>query len=426
MVSCVFVVAAVMSCLASPALAANRTVNAEDNQFVLPRVGVKPGESVTWTNTGNGAHNVAFDDGSFISPSPPSLGPWTTSRTFDSAGSYRYYCQVHGGPGGQAMSGIVDVNLAGNGAPLAQFSASTTLAQIGQLISFDASSSADFDGTVAQYEWDLDGNGSFETSTGSTPTTSRSYPTGGTIVVKLRVTDNGGAASEAIKSLLVNAPPTASFTVTPNPGLTGGKVVFNGSGSVDSEGPLTRYEWDLDGNGSYETDTDATPTASHTYTTPGPITVRLRVTDGAGATASTTRSLQINQRPAPAPILAGVLPTTNPPAPPSFASSKRTIAVSRSGAFTYSFRAGKGLSGTIDLRSVSKVRVSARQRISLGRKRFTVPSTGTVTVRWKLSRKKLTILKQAARIKFRVAVNLQTKTGATSSGATALTLKRRR
>ena len=42
-------------------------------------------------------------------------------------------------------------------------------------------------------------------------------------------------------------------------------VGFNASGSSDADGPLTRYEWDLDGNGSYETDTGTSPLASRTY-----------------------------------------------------------------------------------------------------------------------------------------------------------------
>ena len=48
-------------------------------------------------------------------------------------------------------------------------------------------------------------------------------------------------------------PPTASFTVTPNPAQTGQTVTFNGSASSDPDGPITKYEWDLDGDGTYET-----------------------------------------------------------------------------------------------------------------------------------------------------------------------------
>ena len=40
-------------------------------------------------------------------------------------------------------------------------------------MAFDACGSTDPDGTIAKYEWDLDGNGSYETNTGATATTSK-------------------------------------------------------------------------------------------------------------------------------------------------------------------------------------------------------------------------------------------------------------
>jgi hypothetical protein len=72
---------------------------------------VNQGESVTWVNQG-GDHNVKFDDGSFEQPSDPSGSAWTVARRFDSAGSFRYFCEEHGGPGGVGMSGTVTVQAA--------------------------------------------------------------------------------------------------------------------------------------------------------------------------------------------------------------------------------------------------------------------------------------------------------------------------
>ena len=69
------------------------------------------------------------------------------------------------------------------------------------------------------------------------------------------MTDNGGATDVTVRTLTVigNLPPTASFTAAPNPAIVGQTVTFNGSGSSDSDGTITKYEWDLDGNGTYET-----------------------------------------------------------------------------------------------------------------------------------------------------------------------------
>jgi plastocyanin len=97
---------------APAALASNQTVTLDlTNTFTPGTVSVFQGETVTWNNTG-GFHNVKFDDGSYTQPASPQSAPWTVTRTFTTPGSYRYYCQVHGGPGGVGMSGIVNVTAA--------------------------------------------------------------------------------------------------------------------------------------------------------------------------------------------------------------------------------------------------------------------------------------------------------------------------
>ncbi len=60
-------------------------------------------------------------------------------------------------------------------------------------VTFNAAASNDPDGTIAKYEWDLDGNGSYETNTGTKSSTTHSYAAEGNYTVRLRVTDNGGA-----------------------------------------------------------------------------------------------------------------------------------------------------------------------------------------------------------------------------------------
>jgi plastocyanin len=104
---------------AAPALAANQTVTANSaNQFTPASVTVNQGEIVTWNNTG-GLHNVHFDDNSYVQPPTPQVAPWTVSRTFNSPGSFRYYCEAHGGAGGLGMSGVVNVTGPGYPRPAA-------------------------------------------------------------------------------------------------------------------------------------------------------------------------------------------------------------------------------------------------------------------------------------------------------------------
>jgi len=185
-----------------------------------------------------------------------------------------------------------------NATPSASFTATPEAAPTGTAVSFNAAASSDPDGTIAKYEWDLDGNGTYETSTGTTATASTTYATPGARTVGLRVTDNGGATATTTRTVTAqNRAPSASFTTTPNPALSGTQIVFDGSGSSDPDGTIVEYAWDLDGNGTYETSGFGKPTTSAAYAKPGTRTVGLQVTDSNGAKATTTRTIVIENRP---------------------------------------------------------------------------------------------------------------------------------
>jgi plastocyanin len=106
--------------LAAPAaLADNQSVGTTSDDFWSPmKVAVKPGETVTWTNSG-GEHNVVWNDGKVKAQPPDSVEPslWPAggvSRTFARAGRYRYFCALHGDAVDDfGMVGYVYVNRAG-------------------------------------------------------------------------------------------------------------------------------------------------------------------------------------------------------------------------------------------------------------------------------------------------------------------------
>jgi plastocyanin len=88
--------------------------NAFDPKVFKAKVGAK----VTWDNTDSQQpHNVVSDTGLFDS-NPDCVNDQTKcmaegpvfSFTFDKAGTYPYYCQIHGGKGGAGMSGVVEVS----------------------------------------------------------------------------------------------------------------------------------------------------------------------------------------------------------------------------------------------------------------------------------------------------------------------------
>jgi plastocyanin len=100
----------IVGAAATGAGAANMTVTAtSSDQFTPADVTVTAGETVTWNNVGGGRHNVVFDDGSFTQPAAGDTSNWSVARQFNTVGNFRYYCVVHGGPGGSGMSGIVHV-----------------------------------------------------------------------------------------------------------------------------------------------------------------------------------------------------------------------------------------------------------------------------------------------------------------------------
>lgn len=86
---------------------AGPSVSVQDNQFMPTTVEATVGATITWSNDGHSAHTVTADDASFDSGVLNSGDTFT--MTFDAPGTYAYYCDFHGGPGGQGMSGTIVV-----------------------------------------------------------------------------------------------------------------------------------------------------------------------------------------------------------------------------------------------------------------------------------------------------------------------------
>ncbi|HZI41829.1 MAG TPA: plastocyanin/azurin family copper-binding protein [Gemmatimonadaceae bacterium] len=87
------------------------SITVSNNYFDPTSTTISPNTKVTWTwssCSGDGyggqtcvAHNILFDDGT----ASGSLSDGTWSRTFTTAGTYKYHCSVHG----SAMSGTIVV-----------------------------------------------------------------------------------------------------------------------------------------------------------------------------------------------------------------------------------------------------------------------------------------------------------------------------
>jgi trimeric autotransporter adhesin len=151
--------------------------------------------------------------------------------------------------------------------------------------SFNASGSADADGTIASYAWNY-GDG----ATGTGVTSSHPYGAAGTYTVTLTVTDDDGATGSVSHPVTVTAPapqnqaPTAAFTST----ATNLNAAFDGTGSTDADGTIASYAWNF-GDGGTGTGANAT----HPYAAAGTYTVTLTVTDDDGATNAVSKQVTV-------------------------------------------------------------------------------------------------------------------------------------
>jgi len=118
------------------------------------------------------------------------------------------------------------VAVTANVKPTAAFTSSTN----GLAASFNATSSADPDGTIASYAWKF-GDGA--TSTAAQP--NHTYAAAGTYPVTLTVTDDDGATGAVTKSVTVSVP------VGPLAKDAFGRTVTDGWGTADTGGAWTRY-----------------------------------------------------------------------------------------------------------------------------------------------------------------------------------------
>ena len=180
-------------------------------------------------------------------------------------------------------------------------------ARRGQPLTLFAEASDAEDDDVVAVDWDLDGDGSYETDGGTSLQKGHTFATVGTYTVGVRVEDERGATgTETVTVRVVNAPPAAR--------IDGPRVLDLGStgtytdASTD-DGSIVSRAWDTDEDGDFDDGTGASVQLPAGNTT-GFKTVSLRVTDDEGETSTITK--QVTVRTAGPVVISDPIPPKQP------------------------------------------------------------------------------------------------------------------
>lgn len=188
--------------------------------------------------------------------------------------------------------------------PTAQIDADVTSGLVPLAVTFKAEAE-DLDGFIDTYNWDF-GDGSTSTKEKEFHT----YYDPGNYNVTLTITDNKGAEGKDEITIKVNTliepnePPTADASIEPTTAKVNEELNFNGSGE-DSDGWISKYEWDFDGNGIFDWQSDNTGLTRFSYNTSGTYIAEFRVTDNDNdmATASVFVEIQPGENTPPIAVI---------------------------------------------------------------------------------------------------------------------------
>jgi plastocyanin len=198
--------------LAGPAAAADQPIAFADFAYTPQTASLSVGDTATFSGDFT-RHPLVWSDGSVTTSGP------SKTFTFTHPGTYAYYCQVHVST--HDMRGTITV---ADQHPASVSFAASPSPRAGQPVTFTYTGSADPDGRLTSWKWDLDGDGVFETTT-PTGAATTTYPTARTVTVRMYAIDDSGEASATAEQAVTIAP--------------GGSVSSGGgaSGSRDTTAP---------------------------------------------------------------------------------------------------------------------------------------------------------------------------------------------
>ncbi len=183
----------------------------------------------------------------------------------------------------------------------AAFAGNDSSTQAGNGLVFDCTGT-DSDGNITLFEWDFTGDGTFDYRSPDSGFTIYAYAGEGNFTAACRVTDNDGLTGTDSRRVDVrpapNDPPVADAGPDKLNETQGVQTFLHGTGS-DTDGEISLYEWDFNGDGVYEWINGSAGDAFHVYPDSGTFLAVLRVTDNRNARGTDTAAVTVKRNQAP-------------------------------------------------------------------------------------------------------------------------------
>ncbi len=145
---------------------------------------------------------------------------------------------------------------------------------------------------ASRYDFDLDGNGTFEVTTSSNHV-DLTLSSAGLVRPRVRITSTSGESvttSTEVRALAVDAP---SVEIQVDPGAGSAALPVELSAQIKSRFAPQQFQWDFEGNGSFDSTSTTTADQIHVYSEPGLFMPTLRVTDISGKVGEDRKAIQV-------------------------------------------------------------------------------------------------------------------------------------
>jgi PKD repeat protein len=199
-----------------------------------------------------------------------------------------------GGDANNAVTRTVSIALTGisnSTAPAPQFTVTPPAPGVGELVTFDASTTTDEGGpcgNACTYSWNFG-----EGTTRSGRIVTHRFGSAGTFTVVLTVTDAAGttATRQQTLTVLMLPSPTVTFTVSPAAPVAGQQTTFTATATAAPGHSISRFTWNF-GDGSAP-QTTTSPSITKVFESTGTRVVTVTATDDLGQTGSFSAGVNV-------------------------------------------------------------------------------------------------------------------------------------